>query len=133
MKKKTFYAIASALIIAATITSCGSAEEAKTDATETATEEVTEEAAPAANGEELFTSNGCVACHQAEVKTVGPSLKNIATSYADNAEGLTAFLNGEGEAIVDPAQAAVMAPQVEVTKKMSPEDRNAITDYMLSM
>ncbi|MGB0882727.1 MAG: c-type cytochrome, partial [Vicingaceae bacterium] len=94
-------------------------------------EEVAEEATGSVDGSELFTSSGCVACHQAEVKTVGPSIKEIKEAYADNSAGLVAFLNGEGEAIVDVAQAAVMAPQVETTKAMTAEERTAIADYLL--
>lgn len=135
MKKRTLYAITASVIFSTTIISCGS-ESTKTSSKETTTEKVTEEpteeAATSASGEELFTSNGCVACHQVEIKTVGPALTAINEFYGDNKDGLIAFLNGEGDAIVDPEQAAIMAPQVETTKAMSTEERNAIADYMLS-
>lgn len=111
------------------LTSCGSSEEHNEEAT--ATEEVVAEAAPVKDGAEFFTASGCVACHQLEVKTVGPSIKDIAAAYADAAT-LTAFLKGEAKAIVDPAQEAVMAPQLEVTKKMSAEDLKVIVDYMMA-
>ena len=39
---------------------------------------------------------------------------------------------GEAKAIVDPAQEAVMAPQVEITKKMSAEDLQVIVDYIMA-
>lgn len=144
MKKKTFLAITASVVFAATIVSCGSdtakneehtaeehtAEEAATEVEEV-TEEVVEETAATIDGSELFTSSGCVACHQAEVKTVGPSIKEIKEAYADNSDGLSAFLNGEADAIVDVAQAAVMAPQVETTKAMTAEERAAITDYLM--
>ncbi len=139
MKKKTFLAITASVVFAATITSCGSdaakstetAVEETAEAVEEVVEEVAEEATASVDGSELFTSSGCVACHQAEVKTVGPSIKEIKEAYADNSAGLVAFLNGEGEAIVDVAQAAVMAPQVETTKAMTAEEREAIADYLL--
>lgn len=31
---------------------------------------------------ELATKNNCTACHQMEIKTVGPALKDIAAKYA---------------------------------------------------
>ncbi|KAB2858786.1 MAG: c-type cytochrome, partial [Flavobacteriales bacterium] len=85
----------------------------------------------AKDGAEFFQTSGCVACHQLDAKTVGPSIKEIATAYAD-AAALTAFLKGESKAIVDPAQEAVMAPQVEITKKMSAEDLQVIVDYIMA-
>lgn len=134
MKKRTLYAIASTLTLSAIITSCGSSssntEETTTE--ETTTEEIVEEATTTISGSDLFTSSGCVACHQPETKTVGPGINEIAAAYAGNKDGLVKFLNGEGEAIVDPAQAAVMQPQTEVTKKMTAEERNALADHLLS-
>ncbi len=132
MKKRTTFAITFALLATITFTSCGSSEtkvETSAETTET-TEEETSEAMP---GEELYAKSGCVACHQVDAKVVGPSIKTIAAAYKGNEEGLINFLKGEGEAIVDPEQAAVMQPQIEVTKVMSDEDRNAITDYIMNI
>jgi len=150
MKKRTLSIVAfSAIFAFATLTSCGGGshqEEATQEETteavveetvpeEEATEEVVEETATdnAQAGADLFTANACVACHQVDTKLVGPALKDIAAGYVDNTEGLVTFLAGEGEAIIDPTQAAVMAPQVEMTKEMSNEERVAIADYILSV
>jgi len=140
MKKITLTVVAFSLLLA----SCGGEEKKEaTKETETATEtvkteetvtekveEVTEEVA-SLSGEDIFTSNGCVACHQMDMKTVGPSITEIATAYAGNKDGLTTFFLGEGAAIVDPAQEAVMQPQTEVTKAMSDAERSALADYIL--
>ena len=146
--KKIFYTVLSLSIIV--LTSCGGNE--KEQATEkttpiveevSATEEVVEDKTEISEnatsnegdvvaGKELFTNKGSVACHQLDVKTVGPSLKVIATAYTDNNDGLKAFLKEEGEAIVDPAQAAVMKPQLAVTKSMSDNDLNNIVSYIQS-
>lgn len=118
----------------ALLTSCGGAEQAPAEdaaRTEAPAEEVVAEAAPAKDGAEFFQTSGCVACHQMDAKTVGPAIKDIAAAYAD-AAALTAFLKGEAKAIVDPAQEAVMAPQVEITKKMSAEDLQVIVDYIMA-
>lgn len=129
MKKKYLMClpIAGVLFLA----SCGGEKETKAvEKTAPATEEVAKEKTTI-DGADLFASSGCVACHQAAVKTVGPSIKEIKAAYVDNAAGLEAFLNGEADPIIDVAQAAVMSPQVEVTKAMSAEERAAIADYLL--
>lgn len=130
MKKVTLNVLTVSLILGmATLVACGSSEESK----ETAKEAVKEEIAEATvSGEQIFTSKGCVACHQLEAKTVGPSLKTIAEAYDGNKDGLMAFLKDEAEAIIDPAQAAVMQPQLALTKALPAAELEAITDYMLS-
>lgn len=118
----------------AILTSCGGSEQAPAEEAatpEAPAEEVVAEETPAKDGAEFFKTSGCVACHQVDVKTVGPAIKDIAAAYADEAS-LTAFLKGEAKAIVDPAQEAVMAPQVEITKKMSAEDLQVIVGYIMS-
>jgi cytochrome c len=149
MKKRTLSALAIASMFAmSTLVSCGGEAPAEggeaTDSTEETTpaadedteakedEEETNETSDALPGEARFTDAGCVACHQVDQKIVGPALKDIAVAYADNSEGLAAFLNGEGEAIVDPAQAAVMTPQLENTKAMTEEERTELVDYIMS-
>lgn len=97
-----------------------------------AEEEVAAEGGDIDAGKDFFASSGCVACHQVDAKTVGPSLKTIAEAYADNKEGLVAFLKEEGEAIVDPAQAAVMQPQLAITKVLPENELNNVVDYILS-
>ncbi|MGE0561337.1 MAG: c-type cytochrome [Flavobacteriales bacterium] len=114
------------------LSSCGSSEEKKEEVKEVVTETPVEEvAATPTPGEELYKTSGCTACHKVEGKLVGPSIKDIAAAYVDEAS-LTAFLKGEAKAIVDPAQEAVMAPQLEVTKKMSAEDLKLIVDHIMS-
>lgn len=139
--KKVIYPILSATVFF--LASCGG-NETKTEDTTPIVEEtpVVEEEVianddatveyDAAAGKELYTTNGCVACHQLDVKTVGPSVKEVATAYADNREGLTAFLKGEADPIIDPAQEAVMKPQLEITKKLPAADLQNVVEYILS-
>lgn len=42
----------------------------------------------------LATQNNCTACHQLEIKTVGPALKDVAAKYADD-EGAANRLAGK--------------------------------------
>ncbi len=37
----------------------------------------------------LAQSKGCMACHQLEVKVVGPAYKEVAAKYKDNADAAT--------------------------------------------
>lgn len=117
------------LAISVLISSCGSS---KTEPTEKGADQGTTEVV-SKSGADLFTSSGCVACHQPDAKTVGPSVKEISTAYNGNKEGLNQFFLGEGPAIVDPAQEAVMQPQTELTKAMSDEDRSSLADYILNI
>ncbi|MCT4582796.1 MAG: c-type cytochrome [Flavobacteriales bacterium] len=99
-------------------------------------EEVAEEAentfsGDATLGETLFTDKGCVACHQAEEKVVGPSLKEISAGYAENGEAIVLFLKEEGEPIIDPDQYEVMKANFGVTKEMSEDELKALAAYIL--
>ncbi len=91
------------------------------------------EAVSGVDGKTVFMNNGCIACHQVDKKTVGPSLKTIAASYVDKKDDMVKFLKGEGKAIVDPAQFAVMQPNLNTTKNMNDADLSALVDYMLSV
>jgi len=84
-------------------------------------------------GEKLYSDKGCLVCHQLNTKLVGPSTKDIAKAYSGNKAGLTAFLKGDGKAIVDPSQAIVMQPQIAVTKALSAKELEAMVDYILSI
>jgi len=114
-------------------------KEAASDAVD-ATKEAADKAVDAAkdavgakvDGKALFASNGCTACHNMDKKTVGPAVKEIGGKYAGKKDALVKFLKGEGEAIVDPAQFAVMKPNLEITKKLNDAQRAAIADYFLN-
>jgi cytochrome c551/c552 len=83
------------------------------------------------DGEAIFKSKGCTACHQPNADTVGPGLNKIASTYKGNKDGLIKFLSGEGKAIVDPAKEAVMKPNLEITKKLSKEEKEALAEFIL--
>lgn len=91
--------------------------------------------APAASieaGKKLFNTKGCMACHQLDTRLIGPSLKEIAKAYNRDKKGLTAYLKGNAESKVDPAQKALMEPQLAITKAMEAKDLEAVVDYILS-
>ncbi|NPA13152.1 MAG: c-type cytochrome, partial [Aquificae bacterium] len=62
-----------------------------------------QEATGGVNGQALFNSKGCAACHPATTDGVGPSLQKIAQAYGGDTQKLIQFLKGEGKPIVDPA------------------------------
>lgn len=97
------------------------------------TENTTEVQTPEALGKEIFEGKGnCVACHQVDQKIVGPSIKEIAKIYKEKNGNMVNFLKGEGEAIVDPSQFAVMQTNLEITKNFTEEELKAVEAYMFS-
>jgi cytochrome c len=90
------------------------------------------DAAKDVDGKALFASNGCSACHNMTAKTVGPAVVTIGKGYEGKKDELVKFLKGEGKAIVDPANFAMMQPQLNTTKKMNDAERAAIADYFLT-
>ncbi len=107
-------------------------KEAAKDAVD-ATKDAVKDAVAKVDGKSLFMENGCVACHNADKKTVGPAVKTIGAAYASKKDALVKFLKGEGKAIVDPAQFAVMQPNLATTKKMNDDQLGALADYFISM
>lgn len=84
-------------------------------------------------GKEIFHGKGaCVACHKPDVKLVGPSLQVIAKIYKEKNGDMVTFLKGEGEAIVDPTQYAVMKANFAITKTFSNEELKALEAYVYS-
>ena len=48
---------------------------------------------PAAASQELARKNGCLACHDAEKKVVGPSYKEVANKYRGDAKAEAALVD----------------------------------------
>lgn len=97
------------------------------------TEETVEVKTPEALGKEIFEGKGnCVACHQVDQKVIGPSIQEIAKIYKDKNGNMVGFLKGEGEAIVDPSQAAVMQANLELTKTFTEEELKGVEAYIYS-
>ena len=96
-------------------------------------EATTEVQTPEALGKDIFEGKGnCIACHQLDQKVVGPSIKEIAKIYKDKNGNMVNFLKGEGEAIVDPSQFAVMQANLEITKTFTEEELKAVEAYIYS-
>ena len=84
-------------------------------------------------GKELFEGKGmCATCHKADLKTVGPSIKDIAKIYKEKGASIAEFINDKGEPLVDPSQYEIMKANFVITKAMSAEERKALEIYMMS-
>lgn len=113
--------------------SCKKESEESFGKSETSTETTSEVKKPEDIGKEIFNGKGaCIACHKPDVKLVGPSLQDIAKIYKDKNGDMVKFLKGEGEAIVDPTQFALMKPNLEITKTFSEEELKALEAYVYS-
>lgn len=99
------------------------------------TEEVTEKVAlnPKELGKEIFEGKGiCYTCHKEEVKTIGPSIRDIAKIYKEKGGNIVAFLQEKAEPIVDPSQYATMKTNFAITKNLPEEELKALEAYILS-
>ena len=86
-----------------------------------------------AKGQELFEGKGtCTACHKPDTKVIGPAIKDIAKIYKEKGASIAAFINEEGEPIVDPSQYETMKTNFAITKAMTAEERKALDVYMMS-
>ncbi len=110
-------------------------EKQKTEITEekeeVSVQKETETSVSGIDGEMVFKSHNCQACHHPEVDTTGPSLKKIAEFYRGKKDRLISFFRGEADPIVDPARFTIMKPQINITKKLSDEELSALADFIL--
>jgi cytochrome c len=85
-------------------------------------------------GKKLFNGQGqCLACHKPTQKVIGPSVQEIVSVYEKNQANMIEFLKGNAEPIVDPSQYPVMKANLEITKKMTQQELEAIVAYMKSL
>ena len=115
------------------IISCG--KKTETDAVNpTEQQETSVNQTPKELGKELFEGKGmCATCHKADVKTSGPSIKDISKIYTDKKASISLFLQGETDPIVDPSQYEIMKANLEITKAMTEAELQALETYMLSI
>jgi cytochrome c len=80
--------------------------------------------------EELFNKNNCALCHKPDAKAMGPSLKDMAGKYKDDADGAKkiqdAIKNGSKGAW---GENSMMVPQAAV----SDDDAKAIAAWIMSL
>lgn len=92
-----------------------------------------QEQTPEQLGEVLFKGKGtCASCHQLDTKLIGPSFHDIAKMYKEKNGNIISFLKGESDPIVDPAQYALMQPNLVLTKTMTDAELKGLEDYIYS-
>ncbi len=130
MKKQIFNVMSLVLILGVSCSSHKKEDSAPVKQPEKSIEFVQEDVN---QGQKLYNEKGCLVCHQLNTKLIGPSVKDIAAAYKGNKKGLTAYLKGEGKAIVEPAQGEIMKPQILITKALPDKELDAMVDYILSV
>ncbi len=136
--------ILSVFVIALAVASCGKKEkpaETPAPATEVATpapaapvaEVSAEEKAFLAVVDKIDPANKCTVCHHATNAGVGPTYTEVAKIYKEKSGNLVSFLKGNAKAIVLPERFSEMQANLEVTKKLSGDDLNAIANYIRSL
>ena len=130
---KVYFKLLLTLSIGISIISCG--EKKETDAMGNPINQAATSVnqTPKELGKELFEGKGmCATCHKADIKTVGPSIKDIAKIYKEKGASIAEFINDKGEPLVDPSQYEIMKANFVITKAMSAEERKALEIYMMS-
>ncbi len=85
-------------------------------------------------GDDLFHGKAnCATCHQIEEKVIGPSIKEIVSIYKSQDASIVNFLKGNHNPIVDKTKYDLMKPYVEMSKNLSDEEIQALSDYMFSV
>lgn len=130
---KVYFKLLLTLSIGISIISCGEKKETDAMGNPINQAETSVNQTPKELGKELFEGKGmCATCHQADVKTVGPSIKDIAKIYKEKGASIADFINDKGEPLVDPSQYEIMKANFVITKAMSADERKALEIYMMS-
>ncbi len=88
----------------------------------------------AEKGDDLFHGKAnCATCHQIEEKVIGPSIKEIVSIYKSQDASIVNILKGNHNPIVDKIKYDLMKPYVEMSKNLSDEEIQALSDYMFSV
>ena len=85
------------------------------------------------NGQAIFTSNGCTACHKpAGDSKITPSLAEIAAAYKGNRPRLVDYLKGAADPIIRPEKAGMMTRKLVPLQQLSDDERKALADFLLA-
>lgn len=130
---KVYFKLLLTLSIGISIISCGEKKETDAMGSPINQAETSVNQTPKELGKELFEGKGmCATCHKADIKTVGPSINDIAKIYKEKGACIADFINDKGEPLVDPSQYEIMKANFVITKAMSAEERKALEIYMMS-
>jgi cytochrome c len=129
---KVYFKFLIIVLFVLNLISCGKKTETDAMGNPVEQKETSVNQTPKELGKELFEGKGmCATCHKADVKTVGPSIKDIAKIYKEKGASIADFINEKGEPLVDPSQYEIMKANFVITKAMSAEERKALEIYMM--
>ena len=129
---KVYFKLLLTLSIGISIISCGEKKETDAMGSPINQAETSINQTPKELGKELFEGKGmCATCHKADIKTVGPSINDIAKIYKEKGASIAEFINNKGEPLVDPSQYDIMKANFVITKAMSADERKALEIYMM--
>jgi cytochrome c len=130
---KVYFKLLLTLSIGISSISCGEKKETDAMGSPINQAETSVNQTPKELGKEIFEGKGmCATCHKADIKTVGPSINDIAKIYKEKGASIADFINDKGEPLVDPSQYEIMKANFVITKAMSAEERKALEIYMMS-
>lgn len=81
-------------------------------------------------GLDLAKSKACMACHQVDVKRVGPPLASVAERYAGQGDAMVDYLAGKIRSGGRGAWGAVPMP---AQTHVSPEDARQLAEWILTL
>ncbi|MFC1889383.1 c-type cytochrome [Thermodesulfobacteriota bacterium] len=84
------------------------------------------------DGAEVFKRLRCGGCHAPEGKSMGPTLKEMAGLYGEDAERLVLFFKGEVESMKTGATTAMMKVQIKKTKALEEAEQASLIQYIMS-
>lgn len=85
----------------------------------------------AADGEAVFTSLKCAACHKPDQKTVAVPLADIAKAYGTE-DKLVLFFKGGSKMIIESEKSGMMKGQMGKLLGLSDGDKASLAQYILS-
>ncbi|CAK8713815.1 Cytochrome c domain-containing protein [Candidatus Electrothrix laxa] len=85
-------------------------------------------AGSASASEDLAKSNNCIGCHQMDAKAMGPSMKDIAAKYKDDAEGAATLEKSILEGSKDKWGGMPMMAQ-----KVEAADAKALAEWIMTL
>lgn len=83
------------------------------------------------SGEDIFKSKGCSGCHSKSFDSFAPSLRTISKSYYNKKEDLKNYLLGKKPGIIK-GEPKTMRGFINITKKLSDSELDALVNYLLS-
>ncbi len=85
----------------------------------------------AEDGQSIFQSLRCSACHKPDQKTAAVSLAEISKTYQDPVK-LVSFFKGEGRPMIETARPGMMRGQMSGLSALSDHEKHSLAEYVLS-